>query len=246
MAQATIQTTVTGLQDTPVSATPPTVGQVLVFNGTSWVPSGAINGPLSITGALTAGSLNAGAAALSGPLTSTNNISTSGNLAVTGSGQIQSPGNAGALVNVNGTNLVSGRAFAQKNVLSTQFGTTSNSAIMCGADVQFTPRTSGTVMLSGSCQIANNTAGSNANVGIAYGSGTPPAQGAPLTGNPTGYGPTLGGNNPANMWVPWSQCVIVSGLTIGTTYWVDFIITSNSNNGSTAFIQWASMWVAEI
>lgn len=247
MAQATIQTTVTGLQDIPVSATPPTVGQVLVFNGTSWVPSGAINGPLSITGALTAGSLNAGAAALSGPLTSTNNISTSGNLAVTGSGQVQSPGNAGSLINGSGYNLVSDRATATRTGLATgAYSTTSTSQVMLGANCTFTPRTSGRVLITASAQIANGSASSGVAVAMAYGTGTPPTAGQALTGNGLGYGPTL--INPSNVWaffVPWASSAVLGGLTVGTTYWVDFTIQVYGGAGP-ALIQFFNLAVVEL
>jgi hypothetical protein len=38
MAQATIETTVTGLQGRPVSAAAPATNQILTWNGTTWVP----------------------------------------------------------------------------------------------------------------------------------------------------------------------------------------------------------------
>lgn len=64
MAQATIDTTVTGLQGVPVAANTPAVNQALVFNGTSWVPTtqnflplsgGTITGQLSVAAS---GSIN--------------------------------------------------------------------------------------------------------------------------------------------------------------------------------------------
>jgi hypothetical protein len=60
MVQAVVQTTVTGLQGNPVSATPPTANQGLAWNGTTWAPSGpflpvaggAVTGNVSIGGTL--------------------------------------------------------------------------------------------------------------------------------------------------------------------------------------------------
>lgn len=79
MAQATIDTTVSGIQGTPVSSTPPTVGQVLIFNGTAWVPGTSINGPLTVSGAFNAGSLTtAGVLTVNGPISAPGGITISG------------------------------------------------------------------------------------------------------------------------------------------------------------------------
>lgn len=60
MAQATIDTTVAGLQGVPISPAVPTAGQALVFNGTVWIPTnppanlplsgGTLTGPLVLSG----------------------------------------------------------------------------------------------------------------------------------------------------------------------------------------------------
>lgn len=106
MAQATIDTTVTGLQGVPVAANTPAVNQALVFNGTSWVPTtqnflplsgGTITGQLSVAasgsinslGPITASGLDiTGQAILSGPTV------VSGRLSVTGSYIQALPANA--------------------------------------------------------------------------------------------------------------------------------------------------------
>lgn len=60
MAQATIDTTVAGLQGVPISPQAPTNGQALMFNGTVWIPTnppaglplsgGTLTGPLVLSG----------------------------------------------------------------------------------------------------------------------------------------------------------------------------------------------------
>lgn len=64
MAQATIDTTVAGLQGVPISPQAPTNGQALMFNGTVWIPTnpqvglplsgGTLTGPLVLSGNATA------------------------------------------------------------------------------------------------------------------------------------------------------------------------------------------------
>lgn len=104
MAQATIETTVTGLQGVPVGATPPVVGQALVFNGTSWVASSSINGPLSISGNLTVSNIT-GPVSVAGALSATGTITgatvNAGNAGFSSS--LSVPGSASlADVNING------------------------------------------------------------------------------------------------------------------------------------------------
>lgn len=92
MVQAVVQTTVTGLQGIPITATPPTVNQSLTFNGTSWAGGGpfmaANAGPfLPLTGGTVTGALNVNA-----------QITTNANLNITGS----AGANIGGGMNVGG------------------------------------------------------------------------------------------------------------------------------------------------
>lgn len=96
MAQATIDTTVAGLQGVPISPQVPTNGQVLMFNGTVWIATnppaglplsgGTLTGPLVLSGnavaplnpvtlqQLQADYLLLTGGTLSGPLTVTNGV----------------------------------------------------------------------------------------------------------------------------------------------------------------------------
>lgn len=226
MTAATINTTAIGLQGRPLAATAPTTNQLVGWNGTTWTPQGPY---LPLTGA-----------------TLTGNIVTSGNIQTTG-GTIQTPGNAGSFLNGAGVNIVSGRAQGSKSGLSTAFSTASLALVMAGMGLQFTPQVSGTVMLGFSCQIATDAVNANCNIVGFLGTGTPPTQGQAQTGASFGYGATLQGNaNSVSMWVPWAQAGIWSGLTIGTTYWMDFAYCNNAGNGGRAYGQWAMCWVGEI
>lgn len=229
MTAATINTTAVGLQGRPLANTAPTVNQLVGWNGTTWTPQGPF---LPLTGG-----------------TLTGNITTTGSgsyVQTTGSGFIMSPGNAGSFLNGNGTNIVSGRAYQRTPALSTRFLTSSQPLVMCGIASQFTPRVSGTVIIACCASIATDGPNAAANVVPCLGTGTPPAQGAAQVGNGFGYGSTLSGNGySASMWVPWSHSGLWGGLSIGTTYWVDIAICNNTGNGSSAYIQWAMIWVGE-
>ena len=98
MAQATVATTVTGLQGHPIAVTAPTGNQALVWNGTAWAPSGpymsvtggAFTGAVTLVGnaaaalqpvtlqQLQAGYLPLAGGTLSGSLTVGGNINTNG------------------------------------------------------------------------------------------------------------------------------------------------------------------------
>lgn len=79
MAQATIATTVTGLQGHPIATTAPVAGQAIVYNGTQWAPD-------STTYLKTSGGTVTGALALNGGATVGGNLTqSSGSIATTGS-----------------------------------------------------------------------------------------------------------------------------------------------------------------
>ncbi len=98
---------------------------------------------------------------------------------------------------------------------------------MMGLAGTFTPKVSGLVALfisfSGISSLADGAGGFTAMA--AYGTGTAPVNGATatgtLTGNScTGYSPAATAN------VPCSVIGLLSGLTIGTVYWIDLQLAS--------------------
>lgn len=124
MVQATLDTTVTGLQGTPVSATPPVAGQILVFNGTSWVPSSSINGPLSVSGSAILGALSVTGAATLPTINGPSNINqaTINQPAIMGvtDGSNAAPGEVGEYVTASGSAITIPTSATNATLLTTQ------------------------------------------------------------------------------------------------------------------------------
>jgi hypothetical protein len=96
-----------------------------------------------------------------------------------------------------------------------------------GSSIAFTPIRSGKVMFNISGSIANSVASDGAKVQARFGTGAAPANGAAPTGTASGNQPTLTNNaSTAALKVPFNVCVIISGLTLGTAYWFDLLLTA--------------------
>ena len=99
-------------------------------------------------------------------------------------------------------------------------GTTSTTGLMMGLAGTITPRVTGKLYIIISGDISNDTATNGAKVQIRHGTGSAPANGAALTGTTVGglvqFTMALGAQK-----VPFSIQGIVSGLTVGTAYWLD-------------------------
>jgi hypothetical protein len=218
MVQATLDTTVTGLQGNPVSATPPTVGQILIWNGTAWVPGSNINGPLTVQGNLTAQSV-------SGNMTATGNVSAA---QVSASGAVQ----GGSFQNAQGVNTINGRAmvFPASSNNSPQFG---GSTAMYGAGGQWliTPRVSGIIHVDALILCNPTGAGAtNANMNVCFGTGTPPAMGAEQAGGVMqGINATTFLTGPSGTYSQVSKSGTMSGFTLGTQYWFDMVLWTGGN-----------------
>lgn len=242
MAQATIATTVIGLQGHAVSNTVPVAGQALVFNGTQWAPDattylktagGTVTGSVTLSGAgttLTApaaqinGALGVtGAVTLGGNTTSTGNITTSGNISTTGSGSVQTPGNAGLFLNGAGTNIVSGRMISSSQGANQYPSLTATSPVQFGFNCTGTPRTSGRVLTMMTGRFASIVAQISglAHV-LSYGTGTAPGQGATGTGTTFGFqNYTVSPVASDGTTLPVALMAIAVALTVGTAYWFD-------------------------
>lgn len=98
-------------------------------------------------------------------------------------------------------------------------GTSSTTAVMMGLAATIAPTSTRLlVTISGNTRVSVGTAACTWQV--AFGTGGPPANGAAATG--TTVGSTQTELNPsANIDCPFSKTVIITGLTGGTTYWVD-------------------------
>lgn len=207
---------------TPLFVAPGTSGNVLTSNGTTWT--------------------SAAAGGSSSPLTTKGDLYT------------YSTVDARLPVGANGTKLVadSTQTTGQKWVSPVTYqatpanptGTSSTTGVMMGLAGSITPATSGRVLIIVTGQIFNANGGGYYGIThIRYGTGTAPTNGAALTG-------TVGGStadtygSAQNERVPFSLSVVLSGLTVGTAYWIDLDLTSSG--GLTSTIQSVSISAIEL
>jgi hypothetical protein len=160
-------------------------------------------------------------------------------------------------VEYNGTHLyitIGGTRYQldQQNLLKANYqstpadpaGTTSTAGVMAGLAGSITPGFSGRVLIIISGDIGNPSANAGGNLQIRYGTGGNPANGAALTGTAVGGQISEISNSGVNR-MPFSCNAIVSGLTIGTTYWVD-IGQANYNSSGTVTITSVSISIMEL
>jgi len=121
-------------------------------------------------------------------------------------------------------------------------GTTSTTGLMMGLAGAIIPAHSGNVLLIVSGTLTNGTTGDGASLQIRYGTGTAPTNGAALTG--TAVGNNIADNNPVTNKIPFSVQAVVTGLTVGTAYWVDVGLTAIT--GGTASIATVSISALEL
>jgi len=121
-------------------------------------------------------------------------------------------------------------------------GTVSNTMVMCGmgSSVPFTPSATGTVLVVVTFRGLSNASNTYGGSQIRYGTGTAPANGAAASGTATGpicyYPQTLA----AGTYVPMAQQTMIANLTVGTAYWFDLSILSNTtNNYSVTNVFWS-------
>jgi hypothetical protein len=82
-------------------------------------------------------------------------------------------------------------------------------------------------------------------IGMRYGTGSAPSHGAAPTGTLIPNCPAAFGHSAsANYAVPFSLAVIITGLTVGTTYWLD-VQYGSSAAGSTAKLNTVSLCAIE-
>lgn len=102
---------------------------------------------------------------------------------------------------------------------------------MMGLAGSITPSSSGRILLiiSGDGQVGSSAAGGN--IKLKYGTSTAPTNGATETGT------TAGGilnyrNSAAAQVFPYSQQAVITGLTVGTAYWLDEALISSAGTAS--------------
>jgi hypothetical protein len=100
-------------------------------------------------------------------------------------------------------------------------GTTDTTGKMAGLNQQITPARSGKIFVTFSGSINNSAASGSAVASIRWGTGTPPINGAALTGTSVGASAQRTGSYAANQVAPFSLSAVITGLTLGTAVWLD-------------------------
>lgn len=111
-------------------------------------------------------------------------------------------------------------------------GTASSTSVMMGLAGSITPAFSGVFHVSISGSLSNTTALKEALALLYYGSGTAPSNGAAATGTQIGNEALFSSANTTNASAPFTCQGIISGLTVGTTYWLDGALSTNSTAGT--------------
>jgi hypothetical protein len=143
-----------------------------------------------------------------------------------------------------------GRNYLQSNPPNPN-GTSHTSFTMMGlgSALKLTPTFSGTVIVRIDSEAKNTTGdGNGILVKIFYGTGAAPANGSPTAG--TQVGPTF----ERDFWatpggyatVGFGTNLKITGLTVGTTYWLDIALKSLGSGSSNATIQNLEFYIEEI
>jgi len=93
--------------------------------------------------------------------------------------------------------------------------------VMAGLGVQITPVASGVLDVRICCIVRNNAVNNGVILRIRYGTGTPPTNGVALTGTASGTGLQSVNGAGGTPTVPVTLLSTITGLTQGTTYWID-------------------------
>lgn len=154
-----------------------------------------------------------------------------------------SVGTAGQQLRANGTDYVNKTTTTYQATPTDPSATTSTTGVMMGLAGSITPAYSGIVMITISGDIDNNGNNNGAQVQIRYGTGSAPANGAALTGTATGSLVKFFENN-SSIRIPFHCNAIVTGLTVGTAYWIDISLASIT--GGTSRVRDISISVVEL
>jgi hypothetical protein len=115
-------------------------------------------------------------------------------------------------------------------------GTVSLTGVMQGLGYHFTPLRTGKARIAITLYSSNTLANDTNYVSVRYGTGTAPVNGAAVTG--TAAAPitaatsaTAAANTPVTLFVQ------ITGLTMGTNYWIDLnLLTANASGTATVVI----------
>jgi hypothetical protein len=215
---------VTGPSGGPTGATGPTgpTGPTGVTGPTGHTGIPGVTGPTGVTGSTGVGAT--GVTGATGPtgVTGVTGPTGAGVTGVTGAtGPTGPTGPTGATGPTN-----SGTTYqAQPSDPST---TTSTTGVMMGLAGAITPAGSGKIMIVITGDTDNDTAADGTKMGIRYGTGSAPTNGAALTGTAVGTLPNAVNANLAldvNRY-PFAASAVVTGLVVGTPYWIDLSLAA--------------------
>ncbi|HTA83602.1 MAG TPA: collagen-like protein [Bacteroidia bacterium] len=144
----------------------------------------------------------------------------------------------------DGTNFISTGPNASQTNVASPTGVNRTAALMQGLGATITPGASGKILVVISAQIANSTLNDGGRIQLYYGTGTAPANGAAVTGTAVGGTIEYGDVKTAGNFYPISTNVIITGLTTGTTYWVDLSLIALT--GGTASLSNVSISIIEL
>jgi hypothetical protein len=96
---------------------------------------------------------------------------------------------------------------------------------------RFTPSFSSRIEVTFDGSVFNNVAGGVAAVDFRFGTGAGPANGAAVTGTTVGNQPQYGNGSGTNQ-SGLSITRIVTGLTPGTTYWLDLSLSATTGTST--------------
>ena len=122
-------------------------------------------------------------------------------------------------------------------------GTTSTTAVMMGVAGSIRMQGSKRILIMISGDISNDTTTDGVTARLSYGTGTAPVNGAALTGTQVGTAVSFTALTGV-LTVPFAIQAIVSGLTLGTLYWIDLAVAAVT--GGTSSVSNLSVSVIEL
>lgn len=152
-------------------------------------------------------------------------------------------GTTGQQLRSDGTDYVNKTTNTYQDTPADPKGTNSTAGRMMGLAGSITPSYSGIIMIIISGDMGNNGNKLGAITQIRYGTGSAPTNGAVITGTAAGSQIQMAQNNKAII-TPFSCNAIVSGLTIGTIYWIDLSLAPVT--GGTASVSDISISIVEL
>lgn len=154
-------------------------------------------------------------------------------------------GLSGGTITASGTCALAFNGATLNGAPSDPSGTTSASAVMMGLGVttcRIAPVNSTRLDVSVDGTAYNATAGATVGLTLRYGTGAGPANGAAATGTAVGNSQILENGAGTGLQLGFSRRAVLTGLTPGTTYWLDVSISAGAG---TSFVRGISCAATE-